>query len=270
VSGDINFTGNLKQNGTIFQSSSSQWTTTGTMIYYNTSNVGIGTTNPSTILDIMSAIPTMTLRTSAGASGQINFGNGAHGIGRGVNISTLTSSNDVLLFTAGSDGNIGLCTSGTERFRITPSGNVGIGSTNPQNKLDVTGNVFVTGSILATGNITASYSDIRLKEIVNYIENPLEKLMKINTFKYKPSALAYSLNIQGNVQVGVSAQDVKEVLPEVVSLAPFDTCNLPSGEVISKSGSEYLTVSYERLVPLLIECIKELNLKVDILTQKLK
>jgi len=152
------------------------------------------------------------------------------------------------------------------------AGTVGIGKTNPNTsyKLDITGGVFVSGSILATGNITASYSDMRLKDIVERIENPIEKVMKINTFKYKPSALAQSLNIHDNVQVGVSAQDVKAVLPEVVSLAAFDTSNLPSGEVVSKSGSEYLTVSYERLVPLLIECIKELNSKIEVLTQKIQ
>jgi hypothetical protein len=111
---------------------------------------------------------------------------------------------------------------------------------------------------------------MRLKDIVERIENPIEKVMKINTFKYKPSVLAQSLNIHDNVQVGVSAQDVKAVLPEVVSLAAFDTSNLPSGEVVSKSGSEYLTVSYERLVPLLIECIKELNSKIEVLTQKIQ
>jgi len=152
------------------------------------------------------------------------------------------------------------------------TGTVGIGKTNPDTsyKLDITGGVFVSGSILATGNITASYSDMRLKDIVERIENPIEKVMKINTFKYKPSVLAQSLNIHDNVQVGVSAQDVKTVLPEVVSLAAFDTSNLPSGEVVSKSGSEYLTVSYERLVPLLIECIKELNSKIEVLTQKIQ
>jgi hypothetical protein len=53
-------------------------------------------------------------------------------------------------------------------------------------------------------------------------------------------------------RVGVSAQEVQRVLPEAVSPAPFDT---EDGK--SKSGQDYLTVHYERLVPLLIEALKE-------------
>jgi hypothetical protein len=64
--------------------------------------------------------------------------------------------------------------------------------------------------------------------------------------------------------VGVSAQEV-EVLPEAVKPAPFDTLN-----GISESGENYLTVQYEMLVPLLIEGIKELSVKVDRLENEIK
>ena len=53
-------------------------------------------------------------------------------------------------------------------------------------------------------------------------------------------------------QIGVFAQDVESVIPEAVKPAPFDTEN-----GISKSGDNYLTVQYEKIVPLLIESIKE-------------
>jgi hypothetical protein len=52
--------------------------------------------------------------------------------------------------------------------------------------------------------------------------------------------------------VGISAQQVRKVQPEVVRMAPFDA----DGEK-SKSGEDYMTVQYERLVPLLIEALKE-------------
>jgi hypothetical protein len=87
--------------------------------------------------------------------------------------------------------------------------------------------------------------------------------MNISTFKYVPNDIAKQLNAvttyNARPQVGLSAQDVQEVLPEVISIAPFDTCNLENGEIVSKSGQNYLTVSYERMIPLLIECIKELK-----------
>ena len=66
-------------------------------------------------------------------------------------------------------------------------------------------------------------------------------------------------------QVGVIAQEVKAVLPQVIKPAPFDT----DSEGNSKSGENYMTVQYEKLVPLLIEAIKELTAKVNDLESKL-
>lgn len=134
---------------------------------------------------------------------------------------------------------------------------------------NVTGDAFIQGSLTASANLQAqgdvisSFSDVRLKNIISKIDNPLEKIMSINTFKYLPNDIAKQLNAvttyNARPQVGLSAQDVQEVLPEVISIAPFDTCNLENGEIVSKSGQNYLTVSYERMIPLLIECIKELK-----------
>jgi hypothetical protein len=56
---------------------------------------------------------------------------------------------------------------------------------------------------------------------------------------------------------------VQAVLPEVIKPAPFDT----DENGASKSGENYLTVQYEKIVPLLIEAIKELSKKVELLEQ---
>lgn len=74
--------------------------------------------------------------------------------------------------------------------------------------------------------------------------------MQLNGYYFKENELAKSLgyNNEGR-QVGVNAKEVLEVLPEVVTKAPID--------------DKYLTVWYEKLVPLLIEAIKELNNKVE-------
>jgi hypothetical protein len=132
--------------------------------------------------------------------------------------------------------------------------------------------VAVRGSVGVTGSVLSSYSDMRLKQIVSKIEDPIEKIMQISAFKYTPNDLALTYTAQNNssniVNIGISAQDVQTVLPEIVSLAPFDRHTLESGEVISKSGQNYLTVSYQNMVPLLIECIKELNKEIDTLLLK--
>jgi hypothetical protein len=65
------------------------------------------------------------------------------------------------------------------------------------------------------------------------------------------------------MEIGLSAQDVQNVLPELVNIAPFDMSLDENGNIKSKSGDNYLTISYERLVPILIEGIKEQNKKIS-------
>ena len=119
---------------------------------------------------------------------------------------------------------------------------------------------YATAAIAAVGNITAYYSDERLKTKVGDIDNALAKVRKLSGFLYVENELARKVGYKNTKQqVGVSAQRVREVLPEAVSLAPFDIeTDSETGELSSKSGEEYLTVDYSRLVPLLIEAVKEL------------
>lgn len=117
----------------------------------------------------------------------------------------------------------------------------------------------VGGAITATDNITAYYSDKRLKNILGNIDNPLEKLNKLNGVYYEENDLAKSFGYNNhNKQVGVIAQEVNEVMPEVIHLAPFD-----NNDGVSKSGENYMTVAYDKLVPLLIESIKELQKQIE-------
>jgi hypothetical protein len=59
-----------------------------------------------------------------------------------------------------------------------------------------------------------------------------------------------------------------QVLPEAVKPAPFDLIRIDENTEISRSGENYQTVQYEKLVPLLIEAIKELNKEVQQLKGK--
>jgi hypothetical protein len=116
---------------------------------------------------------------------------------------------------------------------------------------------------LFTSEVTAYYSDIRLKTRVGNIDNAVEKVKAIETFKYVNNELANSLGFTDtDVHVGVSAQSVEAVLPEVVRHAPFDMKS-QDGDTISASGEWYKTVQYDKLVPLLIEAIKEQQTTID-------
>jgi len=124
------------------------------------------------------------------------------------------------------------------------------------------------GAIAATGNITAYYSDRRLKENIEVIPDALDKVNKISGVTFNSNDLAASFGYTNKSrQVGVIAQEIKEILPEVVVRAPFDS-ELRGEEVVSKSGEEYMTVQYEKIVPLLIEAIKELKARVEELENK--
>ena len=116
------------------------------------------------------------------------------------------------------------------------------------------------GEIRATNQITAYYSDERLKENIETITSALDKVMTLRGVTYNSNQLAESFGYMNKEkQVGVLAGDVQKVLPEAVKPAPFDLIRINETTEISRSGEDYKTVQYEKLVPLLIEAIKELN-----------
>ena len=106
-----------------------------------------------------------------------------------------------------------------------------------------------TGEIRATNNITAYYSDDRLKTKLGLITDALSKVKSLNGFYYEANETAQSLGYEVIREVGVSAQEVQSVMPEVVVPAPID--------------DKYLTVRYDKLIPLLVEAIKELSEEVE-------
>jgi hypothetical protein len=125
--------------------------------------------------------------------------------------------------------------------------------------------LYSRGPIASTGNIYAFYSDERLKNKISNIPNALDKIQKLNGFYYTNNDLAKSFGYDDEkIQIGVSAQEVKEIFPEIVSLAPFDSkFNPETRGFISNSGEDYLTIDYSKLVPVLIEAIKELKAEIE-------
>jgi hypothetical protein len=124
------------------------------------------------------------------------------------------------------------------------------------------------GRIDALNDIVAFSSDKRLKTNIQPIVNPIDKIKLLNGFTYTWNSKAHKLarfDTQSRL-VGVYAQDVQSVLPEATKLAPFDN----DGNDNSISGESYLTVQYEKLVPLLVEAIKEQQVLINNLTTRIE
>jgi hypothetical protein len=120
----------------------------------------------------------------------------------------------------------------------------------------------LNGDTYHSGDVIAYASDLRLKENIKPIENALDKIQKISGvhYQWKDKVTELGFEPTNKQDIGVIAQEIQAVLPEAVKPAPFDY-----NGGLSKSGENYLTVQYEKIVPLLIEAIKELKAEIDIL-----
>lgn len=126
-------------------------------------------------------------------------------------------------------------------YGLSISGNTKLASGSNSLVVDTT-NSKVTGSLEVTGDITNS-SDARLKTEIQTLTGALDKVRRLRGASFK---------MDGEKKIGVIAQEVLEVVPEVV-----------------KKDGKYYSVSYGNLVSLLIEAIKELEVKVEALSNGL-
>ena len=242
---------------------------------FKTGYVGIGTTNPTNILQV-------------GSSSRLRIANDTTDYSMiGTNDTDGTTNTKIIISgntRASVPGNIEYITTSTgkhifytggnvERLRITEAGKVGVGTATPVTSavFHIEGNLFVNGAIDASGDISAynNLSDDRLKIRIANINEPLKIIDKLNGFYYKVNELGNSYGIKNTeIEIGLSAQEVNKVLPEVVKLAPFDRIKDIYGNNVSKSGENYLTIAYEKLVPVFVEAIKELQKENKDLKQK--
>jgi len=128
----------------------------------------------------------------------------------------------------------------------------GLALVNIKTQTDIDGLVNINNNLRVTGDIVAFYSsDVTVKENIKVIESPLEKINKIKgvTFNWNHE---YSEKLKTKNDIGVIAQDVEQVLPETV--------------ITRESGIK--AVNYDKLIPLLIESVKELSRKIDNLEKK--
>jgi hypothetical protein len=139
-------------------------------------------------------------------------------------------------------------------LNFTKEGNLLIGASGntPVQKLEVGGN------ITATGYVRSYFSDNRLKTLTSNITGALDIIDNLNGFYYVPNEKALQLGFEYENEIGLSAQEVQRVIPELVKIAPFDSTKI-NDKITSKSGEEYLTICYERLGAVFVEAIKELR-----------
>jgi hypothetical protein len=123
------------------------------------------------------------------------------------------------------------------------NGALGVGTATPT----------TVGLIRATNDVVAFYgSDKRLKENIKPIDNPIEKINQIGGYEYDWIPMEGIHENEGH-DIGVIAQEIEAILPEIVT----------------RRENGYLAVKYERIVALLIECVKDQQVQIDELKNRL-
>jgi hypothetical protein len=121
-------------------------------------------------------------------------------------------------------------------------------------RIDTTGNIQILKDLQVYGNITAFYtSDKRLKENINPIPNSLEKVNKLNGVEFDWKKGFEDIHTLNGHDIGLLAQEVEDVLPEIVSTR----------------HDGYKAIQYDKVVALLVESVKELSNKVTELENKI-
>jgi hypothetical protein len=204
--------------------------------------VGIGTTAPARTLDVWNSGTTTGIqyRASTYITGAVNksssyefAGTDSVGTMKQTGLITCGSFNQdwtsggyisfsIISSPYGASGNI------TEYMRLS-NGYLGIGTTSPAYLLDVSGTIRATGDVIA-------YSDSRVKTDLKLIDNALNKVSNIHGYTFLRTDTENPVR-----QAGVIAQEVREILPEVVY----------------KDDKGMYNVAYGNMVALLIEAIKE-------------
>ncbi len=214
----------------------------------NGGKVGIGTTSPAEKLDIAGNVQ---VGISSGYNRVGFIRNGGSGVGAigwhsdgnfyigGHPEHGPSAGNVVRVYGFGSDIRLGDSLNGDVLNIQRSSGNVGIGTTSPSEKLEVSGN------ILASGDITA-FSDARLKENVKTLPNALKSVKAMRGVTYNKIG-------EEKQSIGVIAQEVQAVLPQLVS----------------EHNDGMLSVAYGNVTAVLIEAIKEQQKQIEELKAQL-
>jgi len=247
----------------VFMTGGTTQSTNERMRISGTGLVGIGTTGSISLLEVgnssstaTSAIATKT-STSVSAFAPATYGDYNGGViqstypggatGQMLNIVAAGANSgnwpsNISFWTRNSGG-----TNSSEKMRIDNAGNVGIGCTSPNYKLQVVGDIAAQGGTLRAASAVVSTtitacSDIRYKKNISNLNNALDNVMKLQgvTYNWKVSEFPDKF-FNDKKQIGIIAQDLEKVYPELVET----------------DAQGYKTVDYSKMTPILIESIKE-------------
>ncbi|MCM2278902.1 MAG: tail fiber domain-containing protein [Oligoflexia bacterium] len=210
-------------------------TVTDVMNIIPSGNVGIGTNSPLAALHInQNGQPQIMVTSSGGNSSFINLIGGATG-NSGIVFGGTSLQNRASIGVSGTTLELG--TAGTTKATIADNGNfgIGLGIFTASQKLQV-GNSG-DGSV-AVANAWNTFSDLRLKADLERIPDACELVDQLNGYYFR-----WKDGSDRSRQIGVIAQEVQKVLPELV-----------------KNGTDGIkTVDYPKLTAVLIEAAKEHN-----------
>jgi hypothetical protein len=216
----------------------------GTNIYLeNAGNFGIGVVSPEEKLHIFGDAPFLKIENNTeDASGIVM--EDAQDPGQNGRIVYDSGANKLYLQT---HGGTGFEMDSSRDIKINESLGIGVAASSTTGRLDCSNDV-----------VAFSTSDERLKENIKPLDNALDKVLKISgvSFDWKELTEEEKKTIHGNEghDIGVIAQEIEEVLPEVVT----------------ERESGYKAVKYEKIVPLLIESIKEQQKQIENLKKEIK
>ena len=216
-------------------------------------NLGIAITNPSQPLDVNGNVRfraalidnngvtgAASSVLTAGTGGQLVWAPIVSGGGAAIAGINVTQDDTGIRFPLLASGTNATTTAQyvdtTALVYNTLSNCLGIGSTNPTSRLDIIGDIRVSG-IVTAGDFNST-SDRKLKTNIQPIANPIEKVLQI-------SGVSFNWKESGKATMGVIAQEVEAVLPELVS------------------DTDPKSVNYNGLIGLLIECVKDQQKQID-------
>ena len=236
--GDVDFLGDVTSGGVQV----GVWTPNGNDIYYNTGNVGINTSSPGTKLNIESntAIGNETLLRLQRSSGYGNTGFNQYYNSASSPDPVLWGLNFGLEVSSDTNGKVGIKFESTSGTTTTSDKIVFRTANTDQVDIDDSGN------LTATGTITSS-SDITLKENIELISDPIEKVKELSGYTFNKKGEDVRL-------VGLIAQEVEKVLPEAVH----------------ENQEGLKSLAYGNLVALLVECVKKQDERIESLEKTIK